>query len=200
MCIARCGKALGILLIPLALVSMLANTLLLFPNLQSRYLREGHITKYATLGTGLWASGLLVLPAARVFITSSHKKGRCGFRSEMLCSILYAVIAMAGATLCFVTSGTALVEGPLCKYNETYSNGTQEQVWGTPLEHKTPSPSSWEEVCLEPQGVVLWNVVLFSTLLASSGTQALLCIIQVLNAILGFLCGPDIKHNKNSIL
>ncbi|XP_066565113.1 transmembrane 4 L6 family member 1 [Amia ocellicauda] len=203
MCIARCTRCLGITLVPLAVVSMLANTLLLFPDLQIQYLLEGHVTKYAIWVPGLWASGFLVLLVARAFISSGSKKDCCGFRSEMLCSFMYVAIAVAGASFCFLMSGTGLAEGPLCKFNVTLSNGNQSQVWGTPLELKNSRDKSylfdqsrWEGVCEEPRGVVLWNMVLFSVLMASSGLQAVICAVQAINAVLGLVCGPGFRKNK----
>ncbi|KAJ8368122.1 hypothetical protein SKAU_G00081500 [Synaphobranchus kaupii] len=198
MCVARCSRCMGVSLVPLAILSMVANALLLFPNLQTRYLLEGHVTREATWGTGLWASGFLVLLAARGFVSSSSKTGCCVFRAEMLCQVGYSCIALAAAGTCFLVSGTGLVEGPLCLHN-----GTQGPNWEVPLKRRLVRDRNylyerdqWASACLEPQGVVLWNVVLFSLLMATSGIQVLLCAAHTLNALLGILCGPGFHNNK----
>lgn len=43
--------------------------------------------------------------------------------------------------------------------------------------------------CLEPVNVVPWNLTLFSILLVVGGIQMLLCVIQIVNGLLGTLCG-----------
>ncbi|KAL4605005.1 transmembrane 4 L6 family member 5-like [Arapaima gigas] len=60
MCITRCSRFVGVSLVPMAILCMVANTLLLFPNLETRYLLEHHVTREAVWSSGLWASGLLV--------------------------------------------------------------------------------------------------------------------------------------------
>lgn len=50
----------GVSLVPMAFVCMLANGLLLLPDLKAHYLLDGHVTREARWGTGLWASGFLV--------------------------------------------------------------------------------------------------------------------------------------------
>lgn len=44
-------------------------------------------------------------------------------------------------------------------------------------------------ICLEPEGVVAWNVVLFSLLLLISAAEMVLASLQILNGCLGCLCG-----------
>lgn len=43
--------------------------------------------------------------------------------------------------------------------------------------------------CLKPENVVTWNLTLFSILLIIGGIQMILCAIQVVNGLLGTLCG-----------
>ncbi|KAJ8280531.1 hypothetical protein GJAV_G00055950 [Gymnothorax javanicus] len=131
MCVARCSHHVGVSLVPLAILSMVANALLLFPNLQTRYLLEGHVTQEAKWGTGLWASGFLVLLAARGFVSSSYKTGCCLFRAEMLCQVGYSCVAVAAAAVCLLVSGRGLEQGPLCLHNST-----QGLSWDTPLRKK----------------------------------------------------------------
>ena len=44
-------------------------------------------------------------------------------------------------------------------------------------------------MCVEPPDVVLWNVTLFSLLVAASCLEILLCGVQLVNASIGVLCG-----------
>ncbi|KAL2096660.1 hypothetical protein ACEWY4_008808 [Coilia grayii] len=199
MCVAQCSRCLGWTLVPLAIICILANVLLLFPDLQTRYLVEGHLTSEARWVTGVWASGVLVLVAARVFVSSANKKGCCGFRAAMVCQVGYTCVALAAAGFCFLTCGKGLVQGPHCLYN-----GTQGPVWGIP-----PLPDAsetlyvrsayWASACIEPRNVVLWNVSLFITLMAASGIQAVLCTVNIINSLLGMLCGPSFGINKYTL-
>ena len=43
--------------------------------------------------------------------------------------------------------------------------------------------------CRQPADVVPWHLTLFSILLVIGGVQMLLCAIQVVNGLLGTLCG-----------
>lgn len=47
---------------------------------------------------------------------------------------------------------------------------------------------SWSR-CLEPQNMVQWHLSLFSVLLVMGIIQMALCAVQVLNGLLGALCG-----------
>lgn len=49
-------------------------------------------------------------------------------------------------------------------------------------------PDTWD-TCLEPVGIVAWNVTLFSLLLLVSATEMVLASIQILNGCVGCLCG-----------
>ncbi len=60
MCTGHCSRSVGMALIPIAIVCMLANALLLFPDMKYQYLTENHVTREAMWCSGIWASGLLV--------------------------------------------------------------------------------------------------------------------------------------------
>uniref|UniRef100_A0A668ALC7 Si:dkey-83h2.3 n=1 Tax=Myripristis murdjan TaxID=586833 RepID=A0A668ALC7_9TELE len=166
MCVSGCLRCVGLMLVPLAVVCMLANVLLLLPGLQVHFLLEGHVTREATWATGLWGSGLL-----------------------MLSQLVYSCVCVLAAGFCSLVSGTGLVNGPLCLHNT--SSGP---AWGVPF--KTTGDggqvylferSLWSSVCLQPAGVVQWNVTLFSVLGGASALQTLLCTANILNTLLG-LC------------
>ncbi|XP_070685377.1 transmembrane 4 L6 family member 5 [Pempheris klunzingeri] len=198
MCVSRCLQCVGVSLVPMAIVCMLANFLLLLPGLQIHFLLEGHVTREATWATGLWGSGFLILIGARGFVLSSKTKGCCAFRGQMLYQLLYSCVCLLAAGFCCLVSATGLSQGPLCLYN-TSSGPT----WGVPLQ---PLPdlhvgylynrTLWSGVCLEPEGVVQWNVGLFSVMGGASGLQTVLCGANILNTLLGLVLGRGLGHNQ----
>ncbi|XP_068601781.1 transmembrane 4 L6 family member 19 [Brachionichthys hirsutus] len=190
MCVLRCVRCVGILLIPMAVVCMLSNILLLLPGMNVHFLLEGHVTREATWATGLWGSGLLVLVKTRHFLRP-ETKGCWEFRSQMLAHLVSSCVCLVAAGLCCLVSATGLVQGPLC-FHDTSSGPT----WGVPLQ---PLPDRhtgylynrtlWSAVCLEPRGVVQWNLALFGAMGAVSGLQALLCGANIINTLLGLVLG-----------
>ncbi|XP_074484674.1 uncharacterized protein LOC141763821 isoform X1 [Sebastes fasciatus] len=119
---------------------------------------------------------------------------------QMLCQVVYSCVVVLAAGFCCLVSATGLSQGPLCLYN-TSSGPT----WGVPL-HPVPDRHAgylynrtlWSGVCLEPRGVVQWNVVLFSVMGGASGLQVLLCGANVLNSLLGLILGQGFCQNKVS--
>ncbi|XP_026138662.1 transmembrane 4 L6 family member 1 [Carassius auratus] len=198
MCTGHCSRSVGMALIPTAIVCMLANTLLLFPDLKYQYLSDNHVTREATWCSGIWASGLLVLVAARGFTTHNEKNGCCYFTTEVLRKLGYTCLAILAAGLCFVVSGTGLALGPLCLHNST-----EGLKWGRPLKQvKTReqlylfAPERWPSACVEPRHVVVWNMAFLSVLMAASGLQLILCVLHLLTALLEFMCRPSFCKNK----
>ncbi|XP_066521712.1 transmembrane 4 L6 family member 19 isoform X2 [Hoplias malabaricus] len=185
-------------MVPMAVVSILANLLLLFPDLKHSYLTEGHVTPEARWCTGIWLSGVVVLVAARGFASRYTKEGCCLFRADMLCRTAYSCVALCAAALCFLFNTAGLANGPLCYYN-----GTDGLEWGRPLKLQNVNavnyihdPQRWNSACLKPHGVVMWNMVLFSTIMAASGLQGVICLVQIIHAILGAIFGPGFCKNK----
>ncbi|KAK0148000.1 Transmembrane 4 L6 family member 4 [Merluccius polli] len=103
----------------------------------------------------------------------------------MLSSILFAGVGVLGAGYSVVVSAVAINRGPWC----LVQNGSTS-AWTYPFETSDylSNQSSWSE-CVEPVGVVSWNLSLFSVLLAMALVQLLLCAVQVVNGLLGALCG-----------
>ncbi|XP_051481977.1 transmembrane 4 L6 family member 19 isoform X2 [Apus apus] len=201
MCVGRCSRIVGPCLLVLGTFSMAANVLLLFPGGTAKYLLEGHISKQAKAVPGVWGGGLLVLLAATYTAAVGWRCpgcSGCGTRSNAFISAVLSKLALLGAAACFVLSGVGLTNGPLCFYNASeYGQGL---LWGYPfLDVGGQEPdaragnylhdrSTWS-ICLEPAGVVAWNVVLFSLLLLLSAAEMVLASLQVLNGCLGCLCG-----------
>ncbi|NWW35839.1 T4S1 protein, partial [Panurus biarmicus] len=131
-------------------------------------------------------------------------------------SVVLSKLALLGAAACFVLSGVGLANGPLCFYNTTELGLRHGALWGYPfldaidqgpdgsdgvldLLHLLPFLSHRAEnylynrrtwsICLEPEGIVTWHVVLFSLLLLLSVAEMVLALLQILNGCLGCLCG-----------
>ncbi|XP_072724581.1 transmembrane 4 L6 family member 19 [Ciconia boyciana] len=208
MCVGKCSRIVGPCLLALGTVSVAANILLLFPGGASKYLAEGHISKHAKAMPGIWGGGITVLLAA-THITAVGWRcagcSDCGTRCNAFISAVLSKLALLGAAACFVLSGVGLTNGPLCFYNASEHGRGHGTLWGYPfldagsILYLLLSPSRRAEnylhdcrtwsICLEPAGVVAWNVVLFSLLLLISATEMVLASLQILNGCLGCLCG-----------
>lgn len=60
MCFGRCTRCIGCKLLILALLSIVANILLYFPNGETRFASEHHLSKYVECLHGILGGGLLV--------------------------------------------------------------------------------------------------------------------------------------------
>ncbi|XP_029883978.1 transmembrane 4 L6 family member 19 isoform X2 [Aquila chrysaetos chrysaetos] len=203
MCVGKCSRIVGPCLLALGMLSVAANILLLFPGGTSKYLVEGHISKQAKVMPGVWGGGITVLLAA-THITAVGWQcagcSDCGTRRNAFISAVLSKLALLGAAACFVLSGVGLTDGPLCFYNASEHGRGHGILWDYPfLDAGGKEPDTraqnylydrhtWS-TCLEPEGIVAWNVVLFSLLLLVSATEMVLASLQILNGCLGCLCG-----------
>uniref|UniRef100_A0A8C5JQ81 T4S1 protein n=1 Tax=Junco hyemalis TaxID=40217 RepID=A0A8C5JQ81_JUNHY len=96
-----------------------------------------------------------------------------------LLSVLLSKLALLGSAACFVLCGVGLSTGPLCLHNSTALGPGHNYLYNR---------SAWS-TCLEPEGIVAWHVGLFSLLLLVSAAEMLLALLQILNGLLGCLCG-----------
>ncbi|NWY58693.1 T4S1 protein, partial [Chionis minor] len=202
MCVGKCSRIVGPCLLALGALSVAANILLLFPGGASKYLAEGHISKHARAMPGVWGGGITVLLAA-THITAVGWRcagcSDCGTRRNVR-QRQALPLALLGAAACFVLSGVGLTNGPLCFYNASEHSRGHGALWGYPfLDAGSQEPGTRAEnylynrhtwsICLEPAGIVAWNVVLFSLLLLISAAEMVLASLQILNGCLGCLCG-----------
>uniref|UniRef100_A0A3P9QCB2 Uncharacterized protein n=1 Tax=Poecilia reticulata TaxID=8081 RepID=A0A3P9QCB2_POERE len=171
MCVSRYLLYVGVALVPMVIICMVSNILLLFPEMTYHYLLDGHVTREATWATGLWASGFLV--------RSWQSERSCVFVSRRPCCISQRF------GFRFYSDTTGLVQGPLCLYNS--SSGL---TWGVPLKHAgyLYNQSMWSGICLKPESVVEWNVVLFGMMAICSAAQVVLCGMNILNSLVGLSC------------
>ncbi|NXQ52141.1 T4S1 protein, partial [Anthoscopus minutus] len=134
-----------------------------------------------------------------------------GCSLQAFISVVLSKLVLLGAAACFVLSGVGLTNGPLCFYNTTELGLRHGALWGYPfldaidqgpdasILHLLPFLShraenylyNWRtwSICLEPEGIVTWHVVLFSLLLLISMAEMVLALLQILNGCLGCLCG-----------
>ncbi|NWS73930.1 T4S1 protein, partial [Crotophaga sulcirostris] len=204
MCVGKCSRIVGPCLLVLGTLSVAANVLLLFPSWELKHLVEGHISKHAKVLPGIWGGGIIV---STVVSTMSFLACLWNRDKEMeqvaplgpSTAFSSPQLALLGAAACFVISGVGLTNGPLCFYNASKHSSGHGTLWGYPFvdsisqepdrtENYLYSPQTWS-TCLEPVGIVVWNVVLFSLLLLISATEMVLASVQILNGCLGFLCG-----------
>ncbi|XP_068879966.1 UBX domain-containing protein 7 isoform X3 [Aphelocoma coerulescens] len=201
MCVGKCSRIVGPCLLVLGTLSMAASILLLFPAGASKYLLEGHISSQAKAVPGVWGSGIAVLLAGTHITALGWQCSGCGTRHNAFISVVLSKLALLGAAACFVLSGVGLTNGPLCFYNTTELGLRHGALWGYPFvdaidqegpdaraENYLYSRRTWN-ICMEPEGIVSWHVVLFSLLLLISVAEMVLALLQILNGCLGCLCG-----------
>ncbi|XP_039930480.1 transmembrane 4 L6 family member 19 [Hirundo rustica] len=203
MCVGKCSRIVGPCLLALGTLSAAASILLLFPGGASKYLLQGRLGRHAKAVPGLWGGGIAVLLAG-THVTALGWRcsgcSGCGTRHNAFLSVVLSKLALLGAAACFVLSGVGLTNGPLCLYNTTELGLGHGALWGYPfldainhgpearVESYLYNRTAWS-ICLEPEGVVTWHVVLFSLLLFLSAAEMALALLQILNGCLGCLCG-----------
>nr|XP_015816402.2 transmembrane 4 L6 family member 5 [Nothobranchius furzeri]XP_015816403.2 transmembrane 4 L6 family member 5 [Nothobranchius furzeri] len=188
MCTGKCSQCIAVSLYPLALISIICNIVLFFPAGDVQYAKDGHITEEVKYMGGLIGGGVMVLiPALHIHLTG--KQGCCGNRCGMFLSIAFAALGVAGALYSFAVAVLGLQNGPLCQVL---------LVWTTPFKdsdtgYLTDKSKWW--MCTAPKDILPFHIGLFSTLLATSSLQAILCAAQMINGLFGCLCGTCIKKD-----
>ncbi|XP_026184117.1 transmembrane 4 L6 family member 1-like [Mastacembelus armatus] len=185
MCTGKCSRCVAVTLYPLVLLSIICNIVLFFPGWNTKYVKDGHITEEVKYLGGLIGGGLMVLISA-LYIHLTQEDGCCGNRFGMFFSIILAAVGVAGALYNCIASVLGLVNGPFCLYNGN---------WTVPFKNSNGTYlfDLKSEVCEEPNNVVKFNIGLFATLLATSCLQALLCASQMINGLIGCLCGTCVN-------
>ncbi|NWX90621.1 T4S1 protein, partial [Nothoprocta ornata] len=209
MCVGKCTRILGPCLLTLSVLSIAANVLLLFPGWAWKYLADGHITKEAKAMPGVWGGGIIVstLPSwvdsGNIFGSGPCLRYRV-FPLQVFLSIVLSMLALLGSAASFIMSGVGLTNGPFCLYNTSSNELDYGPHWGYPFvdpnsqtfdsrisiqtENYLHNWSLWS-TCLEPVGIVTWNVCFFSMLLLISACEMVLTSLQIINGCFGSLCG-----------
>uniref|UniRef100_A0A8C7E855 Transmembrane 4 L six family member 1 n=1 Tax=Nothoprocta perdicaria TaxID=30464 RepID=A0A8C7E855_NOTPE len=200
MCFGNCARCTGYKLLVLALLCIVANILLYFPNGETRFASEHHLSKYVECLHGILGGGFLVLLPAIVLIGrhqvccagAGHED--CGKGCLMLSSVLAAFVGILGSGYCIIISALGLSQGPYCltTVGRNWIYPFTESSGGYLLEYK-----KWSQ-CQEPQNIVQWNVTLFSILLVLGGIEFILCSIYIISAILRGICGLCSHHEEFS--
>ncbi|XP_075057992.1 transmembrane 4 L6 family member 4-like isoform X2 [Mixophyes fleayi] len=205
MCSGGCAKCLGISLIPLAILCALANILLFFPAGRVAEKNE-HISREVFYLGGLIGSGVLMIFPALVFLGLKNNdccgccgNESCGKRFAMFSSIIFAAIGVVGAGYNFIISAVALNKGPICFYKDNNNNNnTTTYIWGYPFVDGKyekdictgyPENPPQDKKSFDTEVIITWNLTLFSMLLIMGAVQAVLCAIQVINGLIGTICG-----------
>ncbi|XP_028301244.1 transmembrane 4 L6 family member 4 [Gouania willdenowi] len=187
MCSGSFAKCLGITLLPLAILCVLCNILLFFPG--GEMVNKENITEEVFYCGGIVGSGVLMIFPALVFLGLKNNdccgccgNESCGRRFAMLSSILFAAVGVLGAGYSIIISAVAINKGPKCE--------VKEGSWGYPFSKGDYlSNNNLWSLCQSPSNVVPWHLTLFSMLLIMGLIQVLLCAVQVVNGLLGALCG-----------
>jgi len=191
MCTGKCSKVIAVCLYVLAVVSIICNIMLFFPDFDTKWVSEDseetpRLTPEIKFMGGLVGGGLMILiPAIHIHLTSS-KDGCCANRCGMFLSIGFAAVGVVGAIYSLAVAGVGLANGPIC--NIGFENWP---LWIRPFnntESYLENTDLWD-LCKEPENVVEFNVALFSTLLVSGALACVLCGIQMVNGLFGCICG-----------
>ncbi|KAM4044397.1 transmembrane 4 L6 family member 1-like [Anomaloglossus baeobatrachus] len=192
MCTGKCAKFIGKALFPLGVCAIVANLLLYFPN--GKIPEVEQITDFVWFFHGIVGAGLLVFLPAFMMIGAGGD-GCCANRCGMFLTVILSALGTIGGAYCVVISVFGLVRGPLCdtgdgEYIYPFRNDTDEDNY-------LFNQDTWS-LCKEPENIVLWNIVLFSILLGIGFIEAILCLIQVINGIIGVICGTCMRKGKVS--
>ncbi|XP_053318868.1 transmembrane 4 L6 family member 5-like [Spea bombifrons] len=195
MCTGHCAKFIGVSLYPFCVICIICNILLFFPGwtLDAIQNPSEKLTPEVLYLGGLMGNGVMVLVPA-IYIQCTGRRGKCNNRCGMFISIILAGLGVCGAVYGFIVSLLGLVNGPRCLYQ--FINGRVE--WAIPFKMEKEfvdldssylyNRVSWTR-CVEPTGVVEFNVILFSTIVAASAIQVVLCLSQMINGLFGCICG-----------
>ncbi|XP_053243441.1 transmembrane 4 L6 family member 1-like [Podarcis raffonei] len=192
MCYGRCIKYVGYKLLILAVLCIVANILLYFPNGEIGYASHNHLSRYVGCLHGIVGGGILVLIPAFVLIGLENEgcfhgcfpHEHYGRNCALLASVVVAAVGILGAGYCFIISALALAERPYCYCTDDHS-GCYPFL-----------NTHGGYLCHEPRHIVTWNVTLFAILLVLSGIEIIICTIHIIRGCLGGACAVCHVHKE----
>ncbi|KAK2852100.1 hypothetical protein Q5P01_008376 [Channa striata] len=192
MCTGACSKFIAVPLYVLALVSVICNIILFFPDFKTQYAASSEgvemLTPEVKYMGGLIGGGIMVLiPAIHIHLTSADKC--CANRCGMFLSIGFAAAGVLGAVYSLSVASLGLANGPVCLWSNELN---PIPTWGAPFANSSGSYLTEKDIwnwCKEPKNVVQFNMGLFSTLLVAACVELVLCTIQMVNGLFGCICG-----------
>ncbi|XP_044298532.1 transmembrane 4 L6 family member 1-like [Varanus komodoensis] len=189
----KCSKGIGIALLPLAVCAIISNLLLYFPN--GEVLEPRRITDLVWFFHGILGAGILVfLPA--FLMLGVGGPGCCANKCTVVLSILFAILGAAGGVYCVIISSLGLISGPLCDVGgDVYIYPFRNDTW---VDNYLFNQTSWS-ICKTPENIVLWNTILFSLLLAIGTAEAILCLAQLVNVLVGAVGSSCLRKRKTDI-
>ncbi|XP_039079803.1 transmembrane 4 L6 family member 1-like [Hyaena hyaena] len=192
MCSETGSRCSGMLLLALAIMAIIANLLLYFPN--GQVLELAKITDLVWFFHGFFGAGLLVMVPALMLLRGGGGVC-CARRCGMLFPVLLAIQGTMGAMYCVVISSLGLLSGPFCdtgsgNYTYPFRNNTLEDNY-------LFNQPTWA-ICREPEHIVLWNVVLLSILLGIGVVEAVLCLSQAASGLGNIFCGTCVRKGQPS--
>uniref|UniRef100_A0A8C6Y7U6 Transmembrane 4 L six family member 5 n=1 Tax=Naja naja TaxID=35670 RepID=A0A8C6Y7U6_NAJNA len=198
MCTGKCSRLVGLVLVASALACMAANILLFFPNAEEKWTPD-HITTQAWLMGGIIGGGTppsWPLSPPQVLCTGCSSvraggKGCCGYGC---CGNRCRV---GGGW-----SGSLGVRGAPVTLSPWWGHRADRPPagsWVIGAEASYLQNQTMWELCMNPPSIVLWHIVLFSILLGLSLLEMVLCAIQVVNGLLGTVCGDCRKDQDRAV-
>uniref|UniRef100_A0A3B1JAS8 Si:ch211-137i24.10 n=1 Tax=Astyanax mexicanus TaxID=7994 RepID=A0A3B1JAS8_ASTMX len=178
MCTGNCSLCIAVTLYPLVFVSVLCNILLFFPGWSTESIRNGTITEEVKCMGGGIGGGLMVLTAA-LFIQKTGEQGSCGNR--------------CGLSMVVVASWFGAFES-LFRYCKKLHYLFILHIFISQIEiseNINVFSLDRREECTNLENMAEFNVTLFSILLVTSILQFFLCGAQMINGLLGCLCGTS---------
>ncbi|XP_055370695.1 transmembrane 4 L6 family member 4-like [Betta splendens] len=177
----KCSLCIATCLYPLAVISIICNIMLFFPPEKDYYEPNIHIAEEVG---GLVGGGIMVLGSA-IYIHLTGKRDCCGDRCGMCGSIPVAAVGAAGALYSLVMAAFGLHYGVLCK--------------GKPVFYSIIGILYGMRPCPHPEVNQIY-ISLFTTLVTTSALQMMLCGIQMINGLIGCLCGTSTNQRPRAQL
>uniref|UniRef100_A0A8C0NEU7 Uncharacterized protein n=1 Tax=Canis lupus familiaris TaxID=9615 RepID=A0A8C0NEU7_CANLF len=192
MCSEMGSRGTGMQLLALAIMTIIANLLLYFPN--GRVLEPAQITDLFWFFHGLLGAGLLVRMRLSYFASHKAIMLSCTHLPRAWLMLFPVLLAMQGtmeAVYHVAISLLGLLCGPFCD--------TGSGTYTYPFRHNTMEDNLFNQptwaTCQEPEHIIFWNDLL-SILLGISVLETMLCLLQVASGLCNIFCGTCVGKGQ----